>query len=235
MNGYISGEQNVGSAVIQVELRSLFTQVYLWMGLGLLVTAIVSLVTASNEAALQGLMGDNFYLLFIVELVLVVAISAGLKRMPVSLAIAMFIVYAAVNGFTLAVVFLVFDLGMIVAAFLSVAAVFGAMAAMAHTTQLDLARYSTYFLMGLIGLLVALVVNLFLASGTVSFVISLFGVVLFAGLTAYDVQKIKQLAADPQFQGNSDQSRRLSIYGALILYLDFINLFLHLLSLGGDD
>lgn len=145
----------------------------------------------------------------------------------------LFFVYAAVNGFTLSLIFLVYELGTISTAFFSTAAAFGAMTVLGYTTQLDLSKYRSYFIMGLVGLIAAMLVNIFLRSSTFDLIISIFGVFLFLALTAYDTQKIKQLAADPELTSNGEMMMKVSILGALTLYLDFINLFLFLLRLFG--
>jgi FtsH-binding integral membrane protein len=145
----------------------------------------------------------------------------------------MFFVYAAVNGFTLSLIFLVYNLGAIGAAFLTTAGLFGAMTIVGLTTQIDLTKYSTYFMMAIIGLVIAMVVNIFLRSSGFDLLISFAGVIIFTALTAYDTQKIKNMASDPTIDAGSDAAMKLSILGALTLYLDFINLFLFLLRLFG--
>jgi FtsH-binding integral membrane protein len=209
-------------------------QVYLWMATGLLVTAAIS-VSVVTIPALQDLVLNPAVLIgaIIAELVVVLALSFGLRRLSPGVAIAMFFVYAALNGLTLSLIFWAYDLGKIGAAFLTTAGLFGAMTVVGYTTQLDLSQYRTYFIMGLIGLVIAMVVNMFLRSTGFELLISFVGVVLFTALTAYDTQKIKRMAADPTIEADGSLSMKLSIMGALALYLDFINLFLFLLRLFG--
>ncbi|MBL8163717.1 MAG: Bax inhibitor-1/YccA family protein [Anaerolineae bacterium] len=219
---------------LRVEIRPLMRNVYLWMFFGLLVTTVISLITVNTPAILE--LAFNRVIFFgaiIAEFALVIALGAALRRMSPGMAMAMFIGYAALNGFTLSLIFLVYDLGAISNAFLTTAFLFAAMSAIGYFTEIDLSRYSSYLIMGLIGLIIASVVNLFLRSSGFDFLISLFGVVLFTALTAYDTQKLKMLAADPTIGADGSIMLKLSIYGALTLYLDFINLFLFLLRLFG--
>ena len=227
---------NSGDAISPVssdtQIRPLMRMVYVWMTIGLFVTAGVAMWVASSPTLINS--ARQFFIPAVIgELVLVIALSWGLRRMSPGLAIALFFAYAAVNGFTLSLIFLVYKLGTIQLAFVSTAATFGVMSVVGYTTQLDLSKYRTYFLMALIGLLVAMVVNIFLQSSTFDLLISMFGVILFTALTAYDTQKIKRLAADPEIAADGSLTLKLSIMGALTLYLDFINLFLFILRLMG--
>ncbi len=217
-----------------VSVQQVLQWVYVWMTFGLLVTAGVSFVTV-NTPALAGLLLNPAVLLgaIIVELILVVALAAAAMRMSPAVAGAMFFVYAAVNGFTLAIVFFAYELGSIASAFAATAALYGAMTIVGFTTELDLTKMGTYLFMGLIGLVIAMLVNLFLGSSGLDLVISVAGVLIFTGLTAYDTQKIKRMAALPVVQQDGSAAMKLSIRAALTLYLDFINLFLFLLRLLG--
>ena len=149
----------------------------------------------------------------------------------------LFFTYSALTGVTFSIIFLIYPIGSIAAAFLSTAGVFGAMTLVGFTTKTDLSQYSTYFMMGLLGLLIAIFVNWFLGSGFIDYVISIAGVLIFSALTAYDTQRIANLAADPRYELDPDETLKFSVKGALTLYLDFINLFLFLLRLfaGGRD
>lgn len=227
-------ESSIAGSGSRVELRPLMRQVYLWMTTGLLVTAAVSIGVATSPAIQEVAYNPPVLIgAIIAELALVIALSWGLRRMSPGVAIAMFFVYAALNGLTLSLIFFAYSLGSISAAFFTTAGLFGAMTVVGFTTQVDLSKYSSYFMMGLIGLVIAMVVNIFLGSGPLDFVISLVGVVLFTALTAYDTQKIKNMAADPTIEADGSLSMKLSIMGALTLYLDFINLFLFLVRLFG--
>lgn len=215
--------------------QSILRWVYIWMGFGLLITTIVSAVTATNETLLA-LFYENPAILIgaiIVELIVVFVLSLALPRLSPGLAAVLFMVYAALNGFTLAWIFLAYELGTVALAFGTTAATFGAMSVIGFTTKIDLQKYSTFFLMALIGLIIASVVNLFLRSSGLDFVISIAGVLIFTALTAYDTQRIKQMAIAAQNNTDDATAQKLSIIGALKLYLDFINLFLFLLRLFG--
>jgi uncharacterized protein len=227
-------ESSIPGSGLRVELSALMRQVYLWMATGLLVTAAVA-VSVTTVPALANLVLQPGVLIgaVILELVLVLALSFGLRRMSPGLAIVMFFLYAAVNGFTLSIIFWAYELGTIGAAFLTTAGLFGAMTVFAYTTKTDLTKYRTYFIMALIGLIIASVVNIFLRSSGFDFIISIAGVLIFTGLTAYDTQRIARMAADPAIQSDGNLMMKLSIMGALHLYLDFINMFLYLLRLFG--
>jgi FtsH-binding integral membrane protein len=240
------GERAMEIPSLRVEVRPLFRLVYLWMGLGLLVTTVISLVTATAGSPLNrilyttepGVIGPVpnigiFLVAIIAELGMVVGLSWSLRRISPNLAMILFFVYAALNGFTLSLLVMVYADSSLVTAFASAAALFGVMSVVGYTTQADLTQYRTYFMMGLIGLIVAMIVNIFLQSSVLEMLLSLFGVVLFTALTAYDTQKIKQIAADPNIQADGSLVIKLSIMGALALYLDFINLFIFLLRLFG--
>jgi hypothetical protein len=224
---------NVGVGVL-VDVRPIMRMVYLWMTLGLLATAVTAIIVSSTPSLLA--LATNravFFGAIIGELALVVAIGWGIQRMSPGMAGALFFVYACVNGFTLSLIFFVYALGTIQIAFFTTAAAFAVMTVVGYTTQTDLTRYSTYFMMGLIGLLVALILNMFLRSSGFDLLISMFGVVLFTALTAYDTQKIKLMASDPQINTDGTMTAKIGILGALTLYLDFINLFLFILRLFG--
>ncbi len=216
-----------------VNIQSLLHRVYFWMALGLLTTATVAYLTISTNliklVANQGV----FFGAIIGELALVIALNVGLRRMSPTLATALFFLYAGVNGFTLSIIFLVYRVGVIYQAFLATAVLFGAMTVVGLVTKIDLTRIGSYLIMGVIGLLVAMIVNLFLNSGPLDFVISAAGVLIFTGLTAYDTQRIQRIAQDPALQADGELTTKVGIIAALRLYLDFINLFLFLLRLFG--
>ena len=220
----------------RVDVRPLLRNVYALMTLGLLVTAGVAYLT-STTPALLGLLRYPFVVfgLFIVQLILVGTLAVAVKKLSAGVATAIFFVYAAANGFTLSLIVLMYSLGTLTLAFVSTAALFGAMTLVGLTTKMDLTKWGTFLFMGLIGLVIAMVINLFLRSSTFDLVISIIGVLLFTGLTAWDTQKILRMASDPQVQAaDSELVRKLSIMGALSLYLDFLNLFLFILPLMGS-
>jgi hypothetical protein len=177
-----------------------------------------------------------FIVAIIAELALVFALSLAIRRLSAGAATAMFFVYAGLNGFTLSLIFLGYQLGTISIAFGTTVVLFFVMTMIGLTTNIDLSKYRTYFMMALIGLIIAMVVNMFLGSGPLDYIISFAGVVIFTALTAYDTQKLYRLSADPSIQGEeATLLTKLSILGALTLYLDFINLFLFLLRLFGGS
>lgn len=223
-----------------ISVQPLLRLVYMWMGLGLLVTGVVSFVIASDVNLVMGV--SNFWLpLVIGQLALVFGLSWAIGRISAPVATALFFVYAALNGLMFGAIFFAYisaGNGYAIAnAFFTTAGLFGVMTVVGFTTKVDLSKYSTFFMMALIGLVIAMVVNFFLQSTMVEYIISIAGVLIFTALTAWDTQKIKNLAMLPEYQSYNDSMRKLAVMGALTLYLDFINLFLFLLRLfaGGRD
>jgi FtsH-binding integral membrane protein len=239
MNNFNRGEmQNFTFSEVtsKVEARPLLRLVYLWMMFGLLTTAGVSWYVATNEAALMAVAGLILPIV-IAEFVIIMVLSWAINRVPPMVAGLLFFVYSAMNGLTLGVIFYAYvaagDAAAISYAFLTTAGLFGAMTILGFTTKIDLTKYSSFFLMGLIGLVIASIVNIFLASNMLYFIISVVGVLLFTALTAYDTQRILRMSALPEYSQYGDATTKLAIFGALQLYLDFINLFLFLLRLFG--
>jgi FtsH-binding integral membrane protein len=167
------------------------------------------------------------------ELALVMALSAGIMKIHPSLAGVMFFAYAAMNGVTLSAIFLVYELGSIGMAFFVAAALFGAMSLIGYSTKKDLTRWRSYLMMGLIGLIIASIVNIFFASSGLDWIVSIVGVLLFLGLTIYDTQRIKAMTVQTMQMGDEAVAAKMGILGALRLYLDFVNLFLYLLRFLG--
>ncbi len=209
--------------------NTLVRQVYAWMGAGLLITALMALATVSSPALLRAVVGNRlvFYGLVFGELGLVMVLSGAINRLSAASATFLFVGYAALNGVTLSVIFLVYTADSIASTFLVSAGMFGAMSAYGALTRRDLTSWGSFLFMGLIGVVLASLVNIYLRSDAVSWVVSALGVIVFTGLTAYDSWKIKALAA------GGTGGRKPAILGALTLYLDFINLFLMLLRLVG--
>lgn len=207
--------------------------VYNWMGLGLATTAVVSLFTASSPAMLTLIFGNQlvFFGLIIAELGLVMALSAGINRMQASTAVLMFFIYSALNGMTLSVIFLAYTRASIASTFFVTAGTFGAMSLYGYTTRRDLTSWGSFLFMGLVGIVLASLVNMFLGSESIYWVVTYCGIIIFVGLTAYDTQKIKAMASQGYMDG--DMARKGAVIGALQLYLDFINLFLMLLRIFG--
>jgi Integral membrane protein, interacts with FtsH len=208
---------------------ALLTQAFLWMFVGLAVTAGVAFVVQGNQRLLDFAAG-NILILIIGQLVLAFAIQLGIRRINASLALGLFFVYAASLGLTIGLIVTAYTDSSVVTAFLSASAMFGAAAVYGHVTKRSLAGLGSLLVMGVIGLLVASLINLFLVNDTVSWIISIIGVVIFTALTAYDVQRIQngQLAV---WAGSVEKA---AVLGALHLYLDFVNLFLFLLRLLGS-
>lgn len=204
------------------------TQAFGWMFAGLLLTAGVAYVVQTSTTLVTAASG-LFLPLFIVQIILVVAISAGINRLSATVALGLFFVYAALMGVTLSFIFIAYNIGSIAAAFVSAAGMFGAAAAYGAITKRSLASIGGYAFMGLIGIVIASVVNLFMRSDSVSWVISILGIGIFVVLTAWDVQKISR----GQFAAATGSMEKGAVLGALSLYLDFINIFLFLLRLMG--
>lgn len=225
---------NFQAVEVGLQIRPLLRRVYFWMTAGVLLTAIVALLTVSTPI-LSNLLLNPIFLwgALIAELVLVIVLSAAIKRLSPTVAALMFFAYAGLLGFSLSGIFFVYQLGSIALAFFSAAALFGTMTLVGFVTTADLTKLGTYLMIGLFGLIVTMILSFFLNSTVLDLAISIIGVVIFTGLTAYDTQKISKMAADPALQQDSDNLGRLSVLGALTLYLDFINLFLFLLRLLG--
>jgi len=207
--------------------------VYAWMAAGLALTAVVAWAVASNALALSAILHPGtFIVLFMVQLGLVVAISYATNKISAGVATALFLLYAALNGLTFSVIFLTYSLGNIGLAFAITAGMFGGMSLIGFTTRIDLTSFRGLIFMGLIAIVIASVVNIFLLSTPLYWIITYAAVALFLGLTAYDTQKLKQIAYATE--GNPQLANRLAINGALALYLDFINLFLMILRILGN-
>jgi FtsH-binding integral membrane protein len=228
-NGWqtISPEES-NAAHVQESRRAFMSRVYGWMFAGLFITGAMALFTVSNEALLNIAVAWRMPLL-LAELGLVFALSLAAPRLSGAVAGLMFVGYAALTGMTLSIYFLIYTAGSIGEAFLLTAGVFGAMSLYGTVTKKDLSAWGAFLFMGLVGVIVAGVVNIFLRSDMVSFVTSCVCVVVFSGLTAYDTQKLRQMHATSGYSS----AATVSIVGALTLYLDFINLFLALLRLFG--
>lgn len=227
---------HVGEARTRVAVNDFIRSVYNWMGIGLALTAVVAMMVANNNTLLQLIFGNQliFFGLIIAELALVFSISARVNRMQASTATSLFVVYAALNGVTLSVIFLAYTKTVIANTFFVCAAMFIISSVYAMTTKRDLSSWGSFLFMGLIGIIIASVVNLFVHSSAMNLVISYIGVIVFVGLTAYDTQKLKSMAASDVVVSGGETARKGAIIGALSLYLDFINLFLMLLRIFGS-
>jgi FtsH-binding integral membrane protein len=222
----------VGAAVdIDVGLRDYMLRIYNYMASGLALTGIVAYVFAQYLYAHPALVRSPLmFVLMLAPLGLVMWLSYGINRMQASTAQAIFWVYAGVMGLSLASVFLVFTGESIARVFFITAGTFASMSLYGYTTQRDLSQWGSFLFMGLIGIIIASLVNIFLASSAMAFAISVIGVLVFVGLTAYDTQQIKEM----YFENDDAQTAgKKAVMGALRLYLDFINLFMMLLQLFG--
>ena len=220
----------------RVETRSLLRNVYLYMLLAMTVTAGASWFTLSS--GLIKSLGSPWILfgIFIVQLILVGTLAFALPKLSVPVAFAIFFAYAAVTGFTLSSIFIYYDIADLTMAFASAGALFLVMSLVGVFTKADLTKLGTYLFIGLIGIIIAMVINIFLRSSMMDLIISIIGVIIFTGLTAHDTQKIVQMSRDPRIQGSEGSLlTKLSIMGALALYLDFVNLFLFLLRIFGRN
>ncbi len=216
------------SVLAEDSARAFMARVYRWMFAGLALTGATAVGVASSPGLFEALLPFMMPLL-VVELVVVLAFSFLAHKVSGVVAAAMFLAYALLNGVTFSVLFYRYELGSIASTFFITAATFGALSVYGTVTKRDLSAWRTFLFMGLLGVVVASVVNLFVGSGALGFVVSCAGVVVFAGLTAWDTQKLRQYHAS---LGHSSAGS-LAISGALTLYLDFINLFLMLLRLLG--
>ncbi len=221
----------VGAGVdIDVGLRDYMLRIYNYMASGLALTGIVAYVFAQSGMYASLAHTPLIWLVMLAPLGLVMWLSFGINRMQASTAQALFWVYAALMGVSLASVFLVFTGESVARVFFITAGTFGAMSLYGYTTQRDLTQWGSFLFMGLIGIIIAMLVNVFLASSALQFAISVIGVIVFIGLTAYDTQQIKEM----YFEYDDGQiAGKKAVMGALRLYLDFINLFMMLLQLFG--
>jgi uncharacterized protein len=212
---------------------SLMRGVYAWMSVALAVTAGVALFITNYYERVFGPMSSSFFIFaLIAQIIFVVALSFFITRMRFETALIMFMLYAATVGISMSVLCSFFTLGSVVGAFITSAAMFGTMALYGYTTNKDLSRIGAIAFMGLIGILIASLVNFFLRSHMAEWLISLIGVGVFCALTAHDVQKIKNMSQTLSMRDEQTKNR-VALLGALVLYLDFINLFIMMLRLTG--
>ena len=219
--------------------NTLLRNVFSWMTAALVITTIASMLfsfvpSLANllypETEIGYQMTTLAWVVMFAPLGFVLLMSFGFHKLSYPVLIALFLAYAAVNGISLSFIFFVYKLGSIFTVFLSSVALFAVMAIAGYTTKTDLTKLGSILIIGLIGIVIASLINVFMKSDTMGFLCSILGVVIFTGLTAYDVQKIKNMAAEDD---GSVTFRKISVMGALTLYLDFINIFLLLLRLFG--
>jgi uncharacterized protein len=214
-------------------VRPVLSWVYIWMFFGLAITALVAWTTVNSPALLELVTQPAIIVILLVQLGISIAMGAAIEKMSQGLMTVLFFVYTALTGFTFSILFLVYDLPTIATAFISTAGVFGVMSVIGFTTKVDLTRFGGIFLMALIGLFIAMLVNMFIGNDTFSLIINVFGVLLFTGLTAYKTQMIKNIAYYAATQRDEVFQAKASLFGAFSLYLAFINLFLFILRLLG--
>lgn len=224
-NGLIN--EQAGSRV-----QTYMSHVYGWMTVGLLLTALVAWFASSNMALIQ-LLSKGMWVLLIAELALVFVISGMINRLSGAAATTLFMLYSVLNGCTFSIYFKIYTSSSIASVFFITAGMFGALAFYGYTTKRDLSGFGRFLFMGLIGIVIASLVNMFANSDPLMWAVTYIGVFVFAGLTAYDTQKLKELG-DGLPQDDQNIFRRYVILGALQLYLDFINLFIMLLRIFAD-
>ncbi len=223
-----------GGAAVARQTNSVMKRVYVRMFIGLLVSAFCALGVASSPAMLNIIFGNQIVMwgLIIAMFAMAILIPVRMQKMSSGTVLVLFLVYSALMGTFLSSIFLLYKMSAIVATFFITAGTFGAMSVYGYFTKADLTKMGSFLLMALFGLIIAMVVNMFLHSSTMSYVISIIGVLIFTGLTAWDTQQVKQLAAANLDPALTD---KLATMGAMNLYLDFINLFLFILRIFGGN
>lgn len=228
--------QHLSAEQVKSIQASFINKVYMWMCAALLITGFVALRAISSETLMTTLFGSGsmmpFYVLIIVELGLVFWMVGRINQMSSGLATGLFVLYSALNGLTLSVVFLLYTKASIASTFFVTAATFGVMSLYGYFTKKDLTSWGNLLFMALVGFFIASIVNIFLQSTFIYWIVTYAGILIFVGLTAYDTQRIKKMSLE--FEIESEEGKKGAIIGALALYLDFINLFLLLLRVLGD-
>ena len=205
--------------------NSVMPKIFMWMTVGLLVTFLTGYIVSINENMLISIFSTGGYIFFsILEIVLVILLSARIKKMSPTTCRIMFLVYSFVSGLTFSSIFIAYEMTSIIYVFLITAVIFGAFSFIGYNTKIDLSKIATYLVMALFGVIICGIVNIFVGSSSFSLILSIIIILLFVGITAYDVQKIKN-----NLRGIPEEN--LPVYGAFELYLDYINIFLQLLSL----
>ncbi len=213
--------------------RTFMARVYGWMTIGLLATALTALVVASSPDLIKTIYtSGGIWVLIIAELAIAIGFNFVLRSVPVPLAAAMFLVYSVLTGATLSIILLIYTASSVAATFFITAGMFAGTSAYGYVTKRSLDSIGSFCIMGLWGLIIASLVNIFLRSSGMSWLISFVGVIVFTGLTAYDTQKLKQAYAEGE--SGSAMNRKIALLGAFSLYLDFINLFIYLLRFMGN-
>ncbi len=210
-------------------MNKLFSKIFMWLCLGLLVTFGVAYTVSSNDNMVYNLFADGKYLIvWIVELVVVIILSARIHKMSYMTAIILFLLYSGLTGLTLSSIFILYEITSIIWIFAITGGLLLLFGLIGYATNIDLTKLSTFLFMGLLAMIIASLVNMFIGSETFDLMLCFIGIVIFIGYIAYDVQVVKR-----NLYGIDDEDK-LAIYGAFDLYLDFINLFVRLISLFGD-
>ena len=214
---------------------SVFRRVYIWMTMALCITGLTALIIANNNDIMYSLLQNEatFWIIMIAELALVFILAGRLHKLSMGTATILFILYSVLNGITMSLIFIIYTESSIAATFFVTAGTFGAVSLYGFATKKDLSSGGSILIMGVIGIVIASVVNIFMGSETLYWIISYAGVLIFVGLTAYDTQKIKEVLLNPNVEVD-DNLNKIALFGALQLYLDFINLFMHLLRIMGS-
>jgi len=213
---------------------ALMRKVYTWMALALVITGFTAYGIANSPGMLMTIATNRilFFGLIIAEFALVIGLSAAINRLSLTMSTLLFVLYSLINGATLSFIFVLYTMSSISSVFFITAGTFAVMAFIGYTTKTDLSSMGKFLFMALIGIIIASVVNIFLKSTGLELIVSYIGVLVFVGLTAYDTQKIKNMLWTAGDTGETAQ--KIALIGALSLYLDFVNLFLHLLRILGD-
>ena len=219
-----------------IALSALMSKVYLWMTMALAMTALSGMYVASHLNIAEAVFSSqfSFWVLVIAELGIVFYLSSRIMRISFITAGVLFAVYAILNGVLLSSIFLIYDMDVIAQAFFATAGTFGAMSLLGFFIKKDLSAVGRFLFMALVGLIVASLVNMFWANDTLYWGITYLGVLIFAGLTAYDTQKIRLLMLQSSVGDNYEVGMKLALLGSLTLYLDFVNMFLYLLRIFGN-
>ena len=230
---YLEQEQSID---LSRSFSVLMRNVYTWMALGLLMTALTSLYVVRDENLLYTIATRPplMWGLFIAELAMVLILSARIMKMSFPVAGLMFAAYAILNGVTMTFIFAVYTAESIATTFFITAGTFAGMSLLGYTIKRDLSSVGRMLYMLLIGLIIATIVNIFMKSSGLAMILNYLGVIVFVGLTAYDTQKIKNMLMMYSEAGVNDQTNKMALLGSLTLYLDFINLFLYLLRFMGN-
>ena len=210
-------------------MNKLLSKTFIFMFLGLLVTFLTGYIVATNENMVEAIFGGLYWVFIIIEFVIVIFFASRIYKMQPTTAKICFLLYSFVNGLTFSSIFLIFDISSIMYVFLITALVFGIFGLFGYYTKLDLSKFGTYLLMALIAVVICTIANIFLKNSTFDLILSIICILIFMGYTAYDVRNLKILS------DSSIDNESLAINGAFELYLDFINIFINLLSLIGNN